>query len=135
MLSQQEALIYTMVLVSAADNDVSDAELEVIGDIIDHLPVFKGFDWDRLGLISNACADLLQEEEGLDKALGVIKEALPGRLRETAYALACDIAAADGQIVPEEIRILEMLRYTLDLDRLIAAGIERGTAARFHRPT
>ena len=33
MVSHQTALIYTMVLVSAADGDMTDAELTVIGDI------------------------------------------------------------------------------------------------------
>jgi hypothetical protein len=30
----------------------------------------------------------------------------------------------------EELRLLEMLRHRLQLDRLIAAGIERGSRAR-----
>ena len=45
-----------------------------------------------------ACADLLDDEEGLDKALSLIEAALPAKLRETAYALACDIAAADQEV-------------------------------------
>ena len=31
----------------------------------------------------------------------------------------------------EELRILEMIRHRLTIDRLIAAGIERGARARF----
>ena len=50
---------------------------------------------------------------------------------ETAYALACDVAAVDGEATQEELRVLELMRHRLNIDRLIAAGIERGARARF----
>jgi len=133
MISQHEALLYTMVLVSAADNRMTDQELSAIGDIVDHLPLFQGFDWDRMGGIANDCVSMLQGDDGLDKAIALIKSSLEGRLRESAYALACEVAAADGEIVEEEMRLLEMLRPELAIDRLVAAGIERGTAARYRQ--
>ena len=74
---------------------------------------------------------LLSRENGLEDALAAIKTALPRKLRETAYAIACDVAAADGEASQEELRILELMRHRLDIDRLIAAGIERGARARF----
>ncbi len=134
MSKPQEGLIYTMVLVSAADSDMTDEELRVIGDIVRHLPVFH--DYDEAGLPATAAgcaellAELLAEEDGLDRAIDVIKGALPHNLRETAYALACDVVAADGEPNQEELRLLEILRHRLDIDRLIAAGIERGARAR-----
>ena len=70
-------------------------------------------------------------EDGLEGTLKAIKEALPPRLRETAYAIACDLVASDGEATQEELRILEMIRHRLSIDRLIAAGIERGARARF----
>ena len=57
-------------------------------------------------------------------------EALPAKLRETAYAVALEVAAADRQIKPEEIRFLEMLGDTLELDKMTTAAIERGIRAR-----
>jgi tellurite resistance protein len=61
---------------------------------------------------------------------GLIRETLPERLNETAYALACDVAAADGEIAQSELRMLEEMRYELNIDRLHAAAIERGARAR-----
>jgi len=72
----------------------------------------------------------LQDENGLDRALESIKAALPPSLRETAYAVACDIAAADAAISQEELRLLEMMRDHLEIERLVAAAIERGSRAR-----
>ena len=57
-------------------------------------------------------------------------KSLPEKLRETAYALACDVAAADGTIAQEELRLLEIIRHELRVGRLPAAAIERGARAR-----
>ncbi|HJT08069.1 MAG TPA: tellurite resistance TerB family protein [Stellaceae bacterium] len=131
MIDHQAALIYTMVLASAADTDMTDAELQIIGDIVNHLPVFRDYDRKRLTKDLKECAQLLGKDDGLDVVLKAVKRALPQRLRETAYALACDVAAADGEASQEELRLLEILRDRFGVDRLIAAGIERGARARF----
>lgn len=130
-ISHHAALIYTMVLVSAADRDMTDPELRMIGEIIQGLPVFRDYNIDLLPASSAACAELIDDEDGLEKALELIVDGLPERLHETAYALACDIAAADGRVHQEELRFLEMLRDGLRLDNLVAAAIERGARARF----
>jgi tellurite resistance protein len=131
MLDHHSALIHTMVLASAAGQGVTDAELHTIGDIVTHLPIFADFDKAQLPKTLSGCSDLLQKENGLDLALKDIKSALPPRLRETAYALACDIVAVDGEASQEELRFLELLRDRLPIERLIAAAIERGARARF----
>src|SRR5690348_18368806 len=134
MIDHHAALIHTMVLVSAADTDMTDAELQIIGDIVNHLPVFKKYDRQRLTKDLRDCAELLGRDNGLETVLKGIKSALPQKLRETAYAMACDVAAADGEASQEELRLLEMLRDRLGLDRLIAAALERGARARFANP-
>jgi len=131
MLDPHGALICTMVMVSAADRDITDSELAMIGDIVGHLPVFRSFRRDGLQAVLNECTKLLGRENGLDEAFSAIKKALPAKLRETAYAVACDVAAADGEASQEELRVLELMRDRLDIDRLIASGIERGARARF----
>ena len=131
MVSHHAALIYTMVMVSASDQDMTDAEMRKIGEVIGGLPVFADYNTDLLTNSAAACAELLDDENGLERALDIIESALPPTLRETAYALACDVAAADGEIQPEEIRMLELLRHRLNLDRLVAAAIERGARARY----
>ena len=131
MLDPHGALICTMMLVSAADRDMAETELKIIGDIVGDLPVFRDFDRHRLPGVLEECSRLLGGKNGLDDALASIRKALPAKLRETAYAIACDVAAADGEASQEELRILELMRHRLDIDRLIAAGIERGARARF----
>ena len=134
MADTQSALIYTMVLVSAADRDMTDSELKTMGEIVSYLPVFRGYDLDSLPRTAKECAELLGDSDGLDKALDIIVDSLPERLRETAYAIACDVAAADGKASQEELRLLEILRHRLQVGRLAAAAIERGARARYQTP-
>lgn len=129
-IDHHTALIFTMVLVSAAEGIMTDAELETIGRQVRYLPVFHHFDNDRLTEVGRDCADLLRREDGLDLACEMIAEALPQRLRETAYALACEVAAADGSLAQEELSLLDLLRRRLNVDRLVAAAIERATYVR-----
>ncbi|HYE48989.1 MAG TPA: tellurite resistance TerB family protein [Azospirillaceae bacterium] len=130
MIDHHRALIYTMVLVSASDADMTDAELKTIAENVRYLPVFRGFDVHDLPVVTDDCTEMLSDEEGLDKALAKIRQALPNRLRETAYALACEVVAADGTASQEELRMLELIRHGLEVDRLSAAAIERGARAR-----
>jgi tellurite resistance protein len=129
-ITPHEALIYVMITMSAADRQISDRELDRIAQIVQHLPVFMGFDVNNLAKAAERCGDLLSDEEGLEELLETIAGALPKKLHETAYALAVEVAAADLKVPDEEIRLLELIRDTLNLDKLVTAAIERSARAR-----
>ena len=132
LISPQDALVAVMVAVSASDENMRTSELLTIERIIAHLPVFRDYDADRVATVSRIVLDLFEEEDGVDALFGVVRNALPEQLWETAYALACDVAAADGLLGENELRFLAEIRYELEIDRLHAAAIERGASAR-HR--
>ncbi|MDA4848052.1 tellurite resistance TerB family protein [Hoeflea poritis] len=127
----QDALIYVMVTMSAVDRTMTDAELAQIGNITRTLPIFQDFDEDRLVRVSKDCGAILSEQDGLDTVLLIIHDALPHNLYDTAYALAVEVAAADLHVEQEELRLLQILRDRLSLDKLTCAAIERGAMARY----
>ena len=129
-MTPQDALVAVMIAVSASNEDIRTAELIKIQSAVNMLPVFADFDVDHLKSISQLVFDLFEQEDGLDALFGLVREALPERLYETAYALACDVAAADGALDEAELRLLEEIRSELNIDRLHAAAIERGARAR-----
>lgn len=133
-LSPQDALIAVMIAVSAADEQLRTAEMVAIQRMVNHMPVFAGYDNDRIRVIAQTVFDLFEEEDGLDALFGLIRAALPERLNETAYALACDVIAADGRLPQIELRMLEEVREELAVDRLHAAAIEWGARVRHLRP-
>lgn len=132
-ISHHEALIYAMVTMSAVDRKMTDAELARIGDIVSNLPVFADYQDEQLVAAAEACGEILSADGGLDEVLKSIQRGLPKQLHETAYALALEVAAADMNVRPEEVRFLELLAEQLGLDALATAGIERGVRARLAR--
>lgn len=130
VLSAQDCLVALMIAISASDENIRTAELVKIQSSVNMLPVFAEFDIDRINGISQLVFSLFEQEDGLDALFGLIRDNLPERLFETAYALACDVAAADGTLAGPELRLLEEIRYELNIDRLHAAAIERGARAR-----
>ena len=132
-LSTQDALIYLMVVAATSDAQVSDRELDVIGNLVSRSPVFEGFNRDHLGEVAAEAIDLIKDSSNLDKVLEMIFGAIPERLRDTAYALAVEVAAVDLRLEQEELRLLEMIRDGLRLDNLVAAAIEASARARLRR--
>ncbi|HAD27910.1 MAG TPA: 2-dehydro-3-deoxyphosphooctonate aldolase [Rhodobacteraceae bacterium] len=130
----QDALIALMVSTSVSDTQVRTLELLSIDRLVSHLPVFAKYDVDRITLISQTVFDILEDEDGLDALFGLVRVAMPEKFNETAYALCCDVAAADGRLREGELRFLEEIRYVLDIDRLAGAAIERAARARHLKP-
>lgn len=129
-ISPETALVYIMVTVSASDEQMRDSEVARITGIVEYLPAFRNYNLDRLELDTQTCFAILQSEEGLDAVLGLVEEATPESHYDLVYALACEVAASDGSLSQEELRLLEMIRHYFDIERLTAAAIERGTASR-----
>lgn len=129
-LSAQDALVAVMVACSASDQDIRTAELVAIQRMVNHMPIFADYDTDRIRRVSRMVIDLFEEEDGLDALFGLVREALPERLFETAYALACDVVTADGRHSQVELQMLEEVREELGVDRLHAAAIEWGARVR-----
>lgn len=129
-ISPETALVYTMVTVSASDDQMTDSELTRMTGLVGYLPAFRDYNVERLRTDTETCTQLLQSEEGLDAVLGLIEEAVPETHYDLVYALACEVAASDSNLTQEELRLLELFRHYLNVDRLTAAAIERGIAAR-----
>jgi uncharacterized membrane protein YebE (DUF533 family) len=132
-LDAPEALVLTMVLVAAADGGMTDREIGVMAGQVQTLPVFHDFRTEQLGAVTDAAVRLLNHEDGLQHAGRLMRGSLEPRLRETAYALACEVVAASPVAKQRTLEMLDFVRNELQLDPLIAAAIERGVRARHQR--
>lgn len=127
-----DALVALMVAVSASDENMRISELVAIERMVDHMPVFAEYDVDRIRAVSQTVMALFEEEDGIDALFGLVRDALPDRLFETAYALCCDVAAADGRLTENEAEMLKEIRHELNVSRLHASAIELSSQLR-HR--
>jgi len=130
----QEALVCAMVVMSVADGPMSDPELRAMTRLVRELPAFGDFDAAGIPRVTDTVTRLLAERDGIEQVLDLLCLALPMRLRETAYLLACEVCAADGEATQEELQFLQDLRIGLELDRLVAGAIERAAKARYQLP-
>ncbi len=130
-ISNEQALIYVMVMMSGVEGKLKKEELAEMDLLIRTLPSFKNFDRTRLATVAQECGDILHENEGMKTVMGLVKDQLPERLRETAFALAVEVAASDLLVGKEEMRFLAILRDALELDKLTTAAIERSAIARY----
>jgi uncharacterized membrane protein YebE (DUF533 family) len=131
MLSPQEALVYTMVVAAESDHEIAEAEINVIGDLGNHLPVFQAVGRAKMTAMAMACSELLTKAGGRAKVFAMIRKALPSQLRDTAYALACDVIAVDSRLRRDELQALEEVRAELDVDPVMARAIEQVAKVRF----
>lgn len=128
-----DALVALMVAVSASDTNMRIAELVAIERMVDHTPVFAEYDASRIRAVSQTVVTLFEEEDGLDALFGLVLDALPDHLYDTAYLLACDVAAADGRLREVEAAMLSEIREQLQIDRLHAVAIEVAAKVRHRR--
>jgi hypothetical protein len=122
MLSPQAALIFAMVVALGTERAIAQEDIDVVGDLVDHLPIFCGLDRRQTGELAARCSAQIARPGGMDQAYGQIRDALSGRLREAAYALSCDVIALrrpqQGQ------KALERIRAQLELDAATARTVE-----------
>lgn len=131
-LSTEDALIWVMVTTSAADHAMTEAEMEKLGRLVTTLPVFQAYEG-PLARTVELCVGNLGHEGGLDEILDLVAEATPPRLRETAYALAVEVAAVDLLVRQEELVFLQMLEDRFELPKLAVAAIEHSARVRYRR--
>lgn len=132
-LTVENALIYLMAVAAVSDGAITPTEIRRMEDLIRRLPVFKGYPSAQLPPTVNDCLSEINRPDGLDHVLDMAIAALPKRLEDTAYVLAVEIATHDLKLEQEELRLLEMIRDRLSLDRLTTAAIEAAARARLRR--
>ena len=103
----QDALVALMVTVSVSDETIRTAELVAIERQVNHLPIFANYDMASVRDVAQTVYRMMEEEDGLDTLFAMVRDALPQRLYETAYALTCDVAVADVRLGQSELRLLE----------------------------
>ena len=127
-INAPEALVLTMVLVSAADGGITDREIGIMSGLVQTLPAFQDFTTEALADVTERAAELLNDDDGLAHAAKLMRAALNPKLRETAYALACEVVAGGEGSRRQSMEMLDFVRGELGLDQLIYRGYRAGGA-------
>ncbi|SEL76030.1 Tellurite resistance protein TerB [Stigmatella aurantiaca] len=118
-----------MVLVSAADGQLKEAEARALVESLAADPAFQEVSPERAqGFVGEAVAALATE--GLPRRLQVLAHGLTThKQRVKAYRLATKIAHASGKASPAEQRLLELLQATFGLADDEVARLDKGSGA------
>lgn len=112
--SPQEAYAAITLLAIASDGYLANEELDAITSHLSRMHLFHHFRPDTMQRMYAKLFDIMRKD-GADVLLESAKETLPIELRESAFAMCCDLTLADGVMAKDEQTFLQELHQVLDI--------------------
>ncbi|OPX61469.1 MAG: Tellurite resistance protein TerB [Methanomassiliicoccales archaeon PtaB.Bin215] len=113
-LSKEEAFAAVSLVAIAADGVITEEEARGMFVQFYRMRTFAGYNDNQMSSMLNKLINIIKKQ-GLDALVGLAKESLPENMRATAFAVATDLALADGEIAEEEKRLLTKVQQSLGL--------------------
>ncbi|MCX6650553.1 MAG: tellurite resistance TerB family protein [Methanomassiliicoccales archaeon] len=111
-LSKEEAFAGVSLASIAADGVITDEEAHGLYMALLRTKMFSGYNEHQMSSMLNKLINIIKRQ-GVDALVMMSKESLPEELKATAFAVATDLALADGDIVEEEKKLLTKIQQTL----------------------
>ena len=121
-LTVPEAIASLLVAAVTVDGVVNPEEAARIGELLDTSHVLRTAGNGSMQRLANRAIALLTEY-GLPAILTGCAKAIPSDLRPTTFALATDLALADGRIGDREKAFIDELQAVLQIDEATAVKI------------
>ncbi len=123
-LTSEEAFLGIALSSVAADEIVSQEELNVVGFTISRMPAFRRMPPNQMLELINKFLQIIKRE-GVGTIINAAKNYLTDKMKETAFALAVDIVLADGIVDQKEKEFLEQLQVATEIsDDLVTKIVE-----------
>ena len=113
-LSKEEAFAAVSLVAIAADGVITEEEARGMFVQFYRMRTFAGYNDNQMSSMLNKLINIIKKQ-GLDALVGLAKESLPENMRATAFAVATDLALADGEIAEEEKKLLTKVQQSLGL--------------------
>ena len=117
-LSEEESFAGIILSAVAADGNISDEEAMNMAA----MRFFNNMTRDQVKSMFKKIVNILKSQ-GIEHLISASKDALPLDSRQTAFAIAVDLALADGVMNHEEKNILAKIQETLEIPEDIAIKI------------
>ena len=121
-LNPQEAFAGILLGASACDGHIADDEVQGLVTTLVRMKLYQRFTDKHYNQTLNRLPGMLKKK-GVDFLIDQCVEGLPGELRETAFANACDLILADGVVEGDEKEFIDKLHKKLNIDRKVAGEI------------
>ncbi|OPY30914.1 MAG: Tellurite resistance protein TerB [Methanomassiliicoccales archaeon PtaU1.Bin124] len=121
-LTKEEAFAAVSLAAIAADGVITEEEANGLVISLIRMKMFRGYNGNQMNAVLSKDINIIKKE-GLNALIGKAKESLPQDLCETAFAVATDLALADGEIANEEKEILQKIQVALGVPEDKAVNI------------
>ena len=113
-LSKEEAFAAVTLATIAADGTITEEEAQGLFVHMNRMRMYSGFNDKQMSSMLNKLINIIKRK-GLDELLALAKGSLPEDMRATAFAVATDLALADGDIAEEEKKLLTKVQQSLGI--------------------
>jgi len=113
-LSKEEAFAAVSLVSVAADGVITEEEARGLFVQLYRMRMFSGYNDNQMSSMLNKLINIIKKK-GMDALVGMTKESLPEDMKATAFAVATDLALADGDIAEEEKKLLTKIQQSLGI--------------------
>ena len=113
-LSKEEAFVAVSLVSVAADGVITEEEARGLFVQLYRMKMFSGYNDNQMSSIFNKLINIIKKK-GMDSLVVMAKESLPEDMKATAFAVATDLALADGEIAGEEKKLLTKIQQSLGI--------------------
>jgi tellurite resistance protein len=121
-LTKEESFAGIVLAAVAADGVITEEEAQGLVISLVRMKTYAGYTGNQMSALLNKLIGIIKKQ-GVDALVNLSKESLPLELRETAFAVATDLALADGEIADQEKEILTKIQQGLDIPESKAVNI------------
>lgn len=121
-LTKEESFASISLAAIAADGTITEEEAQgmIVGLV--RMKLYASYNANQMGAMLNKLVGIIKKQ-GIDGLLNMAKEGLAPDMRETAFAVATDLALADGEIAQKEKDILTKIQQDLGIPEDKAVNI------------
>ena len=121
-LGPAEAFAAIALIAVAADGHISENEAQTLSTILTRMQLFRSYPNDVMRRMFDRLSGILQRQ-GANSLFNMAIEALPHDIYDTTFAVVTDIVLADGEVTPEEEKLLNELYRVLNISEDLAGKI------------
>lgn len=113
-LTKEESFAAVALAAVAADGMITEEEANGLVVSLVRMKLFLGYNGNQMGAMLNKLVQIIKKQ-GVDELVNMAKESLPKDLKETAFAVATDLALADGELGGKEKEILTKIQQIMEI--------------------
>jgi tellurite resistance protein len=113
-LTKEEAFVAVSLASVAADGIITDEEARGLMVQLYRMKMFSGYNNNQMSSIFNKLINIIKKQ-GIEALVTMSKDSLPEDMRACAFAVATDLALADGDVAEEEKKLLTKIQQVLGI--------------------